>query len=86
MGRLVESLAADYDCVIAGVVEIDNAHRLAGGLSDEWGRVDVAVDFSYPSTLSSARRDGKRTSRRFARQSPRRALASWPLRTSRPAS
>jgi 4-hydroxy-tetrahydrodipicolinate reductase len=51
MGRMIESLAAEYACEIAGVVEIDNAARLASGLSAEWGRVDVAVDFSYPDAV-----------------------------------
>jgi 4-hydroxy-tetrahydrodipicolinate reductase len=50
MGRLVESLAPEYDCEVAGVVEIDNASRLESGSAD-WGPVDVAVDFSYPDAV-----------------------------------
>jgi 4-hydroxy-tetrahydrodipicolinate reductase len=51
MGRMVESLAAEYGCEIGGIVEIDTAARLADGLATEWGRVDVAVDFSYPDAV-----------------------------------
>jgi 4-hydroxy-tetrahydrodipicolinate reductase len=50
MGRMVESLAPEYGGEIAGVVDIDNAARL----DDErarWGKVDVAIDFSYPDAV-----------------------------------
>ena len=53
MGRMVESLAAGYGCTVAGIVEIDNAARLAGGLAPEWGQVDVAIDFSYPDAVKT---------------------------------
>jgi len=51
MGRLVEGLAKDYACEVAGIVEVDNAFELAQGLSPEWGRVDVAIDFSFPDAV-----------------------------------
>jgi 4-hydroxy-tetrahydrodipicolinate reductase len=49
MGRMVESLAPEYGCEIAGVVD-----PLAGGdgiESDRWSQVDVAVDFSAPDAV-----------------------------------
>jgi 4-hydroxy-tetrahydrodipicolinate reductase len=51
MGRMVESLAPDYGCEVAGIVEIDNASRLEEGAAG-WGPVDVAVDFSYPDAVA----------------------------------
>ena len=53
MGRMVESLAAEYACEVAGIVEIDDAARLASGLAPEWGPVDGAVDFSYPDAVKT---------------------------------
>ena len=50
MGRMVERLAVDYDCEVAGIVEIDNASRLESAAAD-WGHVDAAVDFSYPDAV-----------------------------------
>ena len=50
MGRMVESLAPEYDCEVAGIVEIDNASRLERGVAD-WGQVDAAIDFSYPDAV-----------------------------------
>jgi 4-hydroxy-tetrahydrodipicolinate reductase len=51
MGRLVESLAGEYGCEVAGVVEIDTAPRLSAGLAPEWGPIDVAIDFSFPEAV-----------------------------------
>ena len=51
MGRMVERLAAEYGCEVAGVVEIDNASQLENGRPPEWGAVDAAVDFSYPDAV-----------------------------------
>ena len=47
---MVERLAVDYDCEVAGIVEIDNASRLESAAAD-WGHVDAAVDFSYPDAV-----------------------------------
>jgi len=44
MGRMVETLAPEYGCTVAGVVD-----PLAGGEgveSDRWDGIDVAIDFS----------------------------------------
>jgi 4-hydroxy-tetrahydrodipicolinate reductase len=44
MGRLVEQHAVAHGCEIAGIVTSDSETRLSDA---EWGRVDVAVDFSH---------------------------------------
>jgi 4-hydroxy-tetrahydrodipicolinate reductase len=46
MGRLVESLAPEYGCEVAGVV--DPASPAHGGAADDpkWAGVDVAIDFT----------------------------------------
>jgi 4-hydroxy-tetrahydrodipicolinate reductase len=51
MGRLVESLASEYHCEIAGVLdEADNVN--GGGLTDAIARtVDVAIDFTTPAAV-----------------------------------
>jgi 4-hydroxy-tetrahydrodipicolinate reductase len=50
MGKMVESLAPEYGCEVAGVLEIDNASRLADEAVD-WAPVDVAIDFSFPDAV-----------------------------------
>lgn len=47
MGRLVEGLAAEYDCEIAGVVTDENPAALRA----DHGRVDVAIDFTLPEAV-----------------------------------
>lgn len=51
MGRMVESLAGDYGCTIAGIV--DPTIGTEGVDSDRWQGVDVAVDFSSPAAVMS---------------------------------
>jgi len=41
MGRVVETLAPDYDFAVAGTVDIENAAESAA-----WPQADVAIDFS----------------------------------------
>ena len=56
MGQLVGTLAPQYDCEVAGV--IDPASPLHGGGTGDarWAGVDVAVDFSTPdSVVANAR-------------------------------
>ncbi len=56
MGQLVDELAGQYDCEVAGV--IDPASPLHGGgpEADRWAGVDVAIDFSTPdSVVANAR-------------------------------
>jgi 4-hydroxy-tetrahydrodipicolinate reductase len=50
MGKMVESLATEYGCEVAGIVEIDNAGDLRDAAVD-WAPVDVAIDFSYPDAV-----------------------------------
>jgi 4-hydroxy-tetrahydrodipicolinate reductase len=49
MGKLVESLAGEYDCEVAGVV--DPLVGTDGVDSDRWSGADVAIDFSSPDAV-----------------------------------
>src|SRR5207249_11379784 len=49
MGKLVESLAGEYGCEIAGIV--DPLVGSDGVDSERWNGVDVAVDFSAPDAV-----------------------------------
>ena len=49
MGRLIEGLAPEYECEVAGVIDSHSAGRGEEG----WGRVDVAVDFSAPAAVAA---------------------------------
>jgi 4-hydroxy-tetrahydrodipicolinate reductase len=51
MGRLVESLAAEYGCDVVGVIDPLAGRDTAD--SAPWDRVDVAVDFSSPDAVMS---------------------------------
>ena len=50
MGKMVESLAPEYGCEVAGVVEIDSASRLEVD-APKWGTVEAAIDFSFPDAV-----------------------------------
>ena len=51
MGRMVESLAADYGIDVAGVID-PHSPRHGGGPEDgAWRGVDVAIDFSTPDVV-----------------------------------
>ena len=52
MGRLVESLARDHGCEVAGVVDPESAAH--GGEVDDprWADVDVAIDFTVPEAVA----------------------------------
>jgi len=51
MGRLVESLAPEHGCTVAGVVDPESpAH--SGPIDDpKWAGVDVAIDFTAPDAV-----------------------------------
>jgi 4-hydroxy-tetrahydrodipicolinate reductase len=49
MGKLVESLAPEYECEVAGIIDTGSSVTGAGGD----GRVDVAIDFSAPSAVAA---------------------------------
>ena len=51
MGRLVESLAGEYGCEIAGIV--DPPAGTDGVDSDRWRGADVAIDFSSPEAVKA---------------------------------
>jgi 4-hydroxy-tetrahydrodipicolinate reductase len=48
MGQLVERLAPEYDCQVAGVLDIDLNARGEGLQDGAWSDVDVAIDFTMP--------------------------------------
>lgn len=51
MGRLVERLAPEHDCEVAGVLDVD-LNASGEGLPDgAWGEVDVAIDFTTPQAV-----------------------------------
>lgn len=53
MGRMVERLAPEYDCQVAGVLDVD-VNAGGEGLQDgAWPDVDVAIDFTTPAAVIS---------------------------------
>jgi 4-hydroxy-tetrahydrodipicolinate reductase len=53
MGRLVEELAGEYGCEVAGVIDGRSASGPDGARADRWSDVEVAVDFSSPSAVAA---------------------------------
>jgi len=51
MGRMVESLAGEYGCEVAGVMDPMSAAHGGGPDSDRWTGIDVAIDFSTPESV-----------------------------------
>ena len=51
MGRMVESLARDYDCEVAGVLDPLSPAHGGGPDAEQWNGVDVAVDFTAPDAV-----------------------------------
>src|SRR5262249_36913785 len=51
MGRMVESLAPEYGCEIAGVLDPGSPVHGGGPDAAAWNGVDVAVDFSTPDSV-----------------------------------
>jgi len=51
MGRMVESLAGEYGCEIAGVIDPASPAHGGGPDATRWAGVDVAVDFSTPASV-----------------------------------
>src|SRR5262249_53414362 len=48
MGRMVESIAAEYECEIAGVLDPASSAHGGGADAARWSGVEVPVDFSAP--------------------------------------
>jgi 4-hydroxy-tetrahydrodipicolinate reductase len=51
MGRIVESLAREYGCEVAGVIDPQSPQHGGDAGSDRWAGVDVAVDFSTAASV-----------------------------------
>jgi len=51
MGRMIESLAGEYDCDIAGVIDPQSPAHGGDAGADRWRDVDVAVDFTVPDAV-----------------------------------
>src|SRR4249920_1760170 len=52
MGRMVESLAGEYGCTVAGVIDPLSPSGQDGPEADRWRNVDVAIDFSTPDSVA----------------------------------
>lgn len=51
MGRMIEALAGEYGCDIAGVLDPASPRHGGGPDADAWRGVDVAVDFTTPDSV-----------------------------------
>jgi 4-hydroxy-tetrahydrodipicolinate reductase len=51
MGRMVEGLAGEYGCAVAGVIDPQLTEGRDGPDADRWRNVDVAIDFSTPDSV-----------------------------------
>ena len=51
MGRMVESLAPEYECEIAGIIDPQSSAHGGGPADPKWSDVEVAIDFSTPSVV-----------------------------------
>jgi 4-hydroxy-tetrahydrodipicolinate reductase len=51
MGQLVGTLAPQYDCEVAGVIDPGSPLHGGGPDADRWAGVDVALDFSTPDSV-----------------------------------
>ncbi len=52
MGRMVESLAGEYGCEVAGVIDPQSSAHGGGPDAGCWTGVDVAIDFSTPASVA----------------------------------
>ncbi len=51
MGQMVGSLADEYGCVVAGIIDPRSASGQDGPDAERWHDVDVAIDFSSPDAV-----------------------------------
>jgi 4-hydroxy-tetrahydrodipicolinate reductase len=51
MGQLVGTLAPQYDCEVAGVIDPGSPLHGGGPDAERWAGVDVAIDFSTPDSV-----------------------------------
>jgi 4-hydroxy-tetrahydrodipicolinate reductase len=52
MGRMIESLAGEFGCEVAGMIDPLVPAGKDGPESDRWSGVDVAIDFSTPDSVA----------------------------------
>src|SRR5258708_36187422 len=52
MGRMIESLAGEFGCEVAGMIDPLSPAGKDGPASDRWSGVDVAIDFSTPDSVA----------------------------------
>lgn len=53
MGRMVEALAGEYGCDLAGVIDPASPAHGGGPDAERWTGVDVAIDFSTPDSVAT---------------------------------
>jgi len=53
MGRMVESLAAEYGADVVGILDPQSPRHGGGPDTDAWRGVDVAIDFSTPDVVAT---------------------------------
>jgi 4-hydroxy-tetrahydrodipicolinate reductase len=53
MGRMVEALAPEYGCEVAGVIDPASPRHGGGPDADCWDGVHVAIDFSTPDSVAT---------------------------------
>ncbi len=53
MGGLIETLASEYGCEVAGIIDTRSASGPDGVGADRWKDVDVAIDFSSPAAVAT---------------------------------
>jgi len=53
MGRMVEALAGEYGCDLAGVIDPASPAHGGGPDAEGWTGVDVAIDFSTPYSVAT---------------------------------
>lgn len=53
MGRMVEALAGEYGCDLAGVIDPASPAHGGGPDAERWAGVDVAIDFSTPDSVAT---------------------------------
>ncbi len=53
MGRMIASLAAEYDAEVAGIVDPNSGDHVAGLDDERWQSADVAIDFTTPDAVLS---------------------------------
>jgi 4-hydroxy-tetrahydrodipicolinate reductase len=51
MGHMVENLAGEYGCSVAGIIDPQSPSGQDGPDADRWRGIDVAIDFSSPDAV-----------------------------------